>query len=36
MNDSDRKLLAGCFGGLLSMAQFAMIGVIFIYAVTHW
>lgn len=36
MNDSDRKLLQGCFAGLVGLAHVAMTGVIFIYAITHW
>lgn len=36
MNDSDQKLVAGCLLAITRMAEFAMIGVTFIYAVTHW
>jgi hypothetical protein len=36
MDDSDQKLLAGCFGAMIYTIQFLMIGTVFIYAVTHW
>lgn len=36
MNDSDKKLLAGCYMACMSFANFVMIGVVFIYAITHW
>jgi hypothetical protein len=36
MNDSDKKLLQGCVSTFIGLSLYAMIGVIFIYAITHW
>lgn len=36
MDDKDRKLLQGCISSFVGLSVYAMIGVIFIYAITHW
>lgn len=36
MDDSDKKLLQGCVSAFVGLSLYVMIGVVFIYAVTHW
>lgn len=36
MDESDKKLLQGCISAFMGLSLYVMIGVVFIYAITHW